>query len=98
LVLDWPPLGASGQGNLALDTDGRPGGELDLSVAGSGALIDSLARAGRLSDLEAVLARAAFAVLAAPQGGVGGLKVAAVLRDGGLYLGPLRIAGLPSLR
>ena len=98
LILNWPPIGASGNGRLSLDATGRPSGEFDVTIAGYGAIIEAMTRAGRLSDLEATMAQAVFAVLAAPQGNSGGIELAASLRDGGLYLGPLRLADLPILK
>jgi len=98
LKLVWGPLKLEAQGNLKLDAQGRPEGQLDATLSDHPPLLDALVKAGTITRREASLAFAGMELLSAFQGQTPGhLRAPLIARDGLLYLGPLALAPLKPL-
>jgi hypothetical protein len=90
LTLVWGDLSMSGQGTLVLDDSLRPEGRISTRVRGLPETLDRLAKAGAINRGAAAAIK--FALLAlAGVGANGEMLVPVTLRDGSLYLGPVRL-------
>ena len=90
LILVWGALSLNGQGTLVLDRELRPEGRITTRVRGLPKTLDRLAEVGVIK--QNVAATIKFALLAlAGVGGNGEMVVPVILRDGSLYLGPVRL-------
>ena len=99
--LNWGQIEIRGAGTARLDPNLQAEVRLDTQMRGWDALIDALTMQGQLKFTEALLAKAALALLAKPadDGGPPALRVAISVRDGNrVYLGPVRIWRLPPLQ
>jgi hypothetical protein len=95
LQLDWAPLALEGDGRLTLDSQLRPQGELQLSVAGLGKTLDRFAEAGHLDPQ--VVSYAKLAIGALGRTGADGrtrIELPVRFRAGRLYLGPVPLLPL----
>lgn len=93
--LVWGPARLEGEGDLTLDAQARPDGRLSVTLFEPEALVDALI-AGRLisSDQGEALRLAA---LMAPRRD-GGVALPFRLQNGGVFLGPARLADAPPVR
>jgi hypothetical protein len=90
LTLVWGELALSGQGTLVLDQALRPEGRISARVRGLPKTLDRLADAGVIKRNVATTIK--FGLLAlAGAGSNGEMVVPVTLRDGSLYLGPVRL-------
>lgn len=100
LALDWPPLDVLGEGTLALDDFMQPEGALTARVRGFFEAVDSLAAQGVVRRRDASMARIVLGVLARQpaDGGAAELRVPVTLQEQMLYVGPMPLLALPTLR
>ncbi|SDH36099.1 DUF2125 domain-containing protein [Roseospirillum parvum] len=100
LSLDWPPLDVLTEGTLALDDFMQPEGALTARVRGFFEAVDSLAARGVVRSRDASMARIVLGVLAKrpPGGGPPELKVPVTLQQQMLYVGPMPLLALPTIR
>jgi len=87
------------KGTVALTADLQLEGAFSGRIDGMDAAIDAVVQKGGLSGKKEALLRSSLAVLARPSGVVGGAPpiVPFSMQDGGLFLGPVRIADIPTL-
>ncbi|TRO92666.1 DUF2125 domain-containing protein [Glycocaulis profundi] len=85
----WGPARLEGSGSLGLDAQRRPEGRIQLTVFDVEALIQALAASGTLSSDETTAMRLAAAIAPRSEGGI---VLPFRASDGGIYLGPVRIA------
>jgi hypothetical protein len=98
IALDWDGLRLEGDGSLAVDRQLRPLGAMSGKIYGAAKGIDALQDAGRMTDKEAIAAKAALALLEQPDGdGKKHLTVPLSAQDGRLFLGPVPLFSLPSM-
>lgn len=96
--LEWPPMALEAQGTLALDPAGQPLASLSTRMRGFGPLMDRLADAGALPADTANAAKMVLLLMAKPDAkGRPSVPVPVTLQDGGLYLGPARVASVAPL-
>lgn len=98
LLLDWPPLRLEASGTIRLDAGLRPVGTLDTSVSGFEPILDALAQQGVLPRDQMTMMKLLLGRMAAPgPDGRPTLRLPLAARDGALFLGPVRLRGLPAL-
>lgn len=99
LQANWGALDVRVVGTLALDDQLRPLAALTADIRGFAEALDGLESLGLISRTAATTGRVALGLIAKPStdGTLPVLTVPLTARDGGLYLGPLRLARLPSL-
>jgi hypothetical protein len=96
--LEWAPMAMEAQGTLALDPAGQPLASLAAKVRGFGPLMDRLAEAGTVPANTAAAAKTVLLMMSRPDAkGRPSVPVPVSLQDGGLFLGPARVAQLPPL-
>lgn len=98
LRLEWGPLGLAAAGRLGLDAALRPTGRVDARLAGFEETIDMLAVDGNVAERTAQTLKSVLGFVATT-GADGRRQVSAplVFREGGLLVGPVRLADLPSV-
>jgi len=97
-ALEWGPIEMTGQGEVKLDSLGRPEGRFRTSVGNLDGLIDALVSAGIVSQQSARLAFAGMAALSSLQGEENGrVRLPVAMKDGVLFLGPVAAARLEPL-
>ncbi|MCE7999190.1 MAG: DUF2125 domain-containing protein [Rhodobiaceae bacterium] len=97
-ALEWGPLEMTGQGEVKLDSLGRPEGRFRTSVGNLDGLIDALVSAGIVSQQSARLAFAGMVALSSMQGEeTGRVRLPVAMKDGVLFLGPIAAARLEPL-
>ncbi len=94
IEMEWAPLGLTASGELSLDPQFRPQGLLRARVAGLGELIARLGELGQLSKDQVTLTQAAIAAFSSQRDARGraAVDLPISLREGYLFLGPLRLA------
>jgi len=98
LTLDWPPLGLSGKGTLALDRDMQPILASTCTLRGLFDAIDALTRAGTVRAKDAGLAKIVLGLLTRPAAdGVPELTVPLTVQTHTLYVGPAALLKIPPL-
>lgn len=99
LMLAWGPLQVSAQGDLKLDDRMQPAGRLNAEITGIDRTLDRLSEAGLMRPNDAAMAKAAAGLLGqrATPDSAPVIRAPLVMRDGWLYLGPIRLAPLPRL-
>lgn len=99
LRLHWGALGARGTGTLALDRDLQPIGAFSGAIEGYGEILTALVKSGRLHAQEAGLARLALTILAkAGPDGRPEIATSFRIKDGEMYLGPVKLGPVPRIR
>jgi hypothetical protein len=98
VVLDWAPMMLDADGTLALDPYGQPLAALSARVRGFPALMDRLSAAGLLDPGAATAAKLMLSLMAKPdRQGRPAVPVPVTVQDGGVWMGPARIATMPHL-
>lgn len=98
LQIKWGPLDLWAQGNLALDSQARPTGNLDAEIRDYPALVQALVNQGIIRAQDAKIAQLGLGLVAQMQGkNDGAIAVPVVLKEGKLFLGPLLVARLDPL-
>lgn len=98
VALDWAPMGLEGSGTAALDPAGQPLVALSTRIRGFDALMDRLTTTGMLEAGAARTLKTILGLMAKPDShGRSAIAAPLTLQEGGLYLGPARIAVLPAL-
>jgi len=96
--LEWGPIEMTGQGEVKLDSLGRPEGRFQTSVGNLDGLIDALVGADVVSQQSARLAFAGMVALSSMQGEEAGrVRLPVAMKDGVLFLGPVAAARLEPL-
>lgn len=94
VVLEWGAINLTGAGDISLDPLLQPRGRVSLTVINPEALADALVEGGFVTgDSERALR---LAVQIAPRTD-NGVSIPLVLRDGGVFLGPIRVGHIGSL-
>ena len=96
----WGPLGIESSGTIALDGAMRPIAALTADIIGYGDVIDALIMSNMIPLGDAFIAKVAFNMLAEKpeDGGPPVLRsVPVTAQDGTLFVGPVKVAELPSL-
>lgn len=98
LALDWSPMALEADGTLALDPRGQPLAALSARVRGFPELMDRLAAAGTLDPGAAAAAKMMLSLMAKPdRAGRPAVPVPVTVQDGGVWLGPARVAWMPPI-
>ncbi|MFA6280297.1 MAG: DUF2125 domain-containing protein [Bdellovibrionales bacterium] len=99
LDLRWGSMELVAKGTMALTADLQPEGAFSGRVDGLEEAVDKFTSQGELTRKDEALLRSSLSVLARPSGMVGGTSpiVPLSLQNGGVFLGPVRIATLPKL-
>ncbi|HLN25576.1 MAG TPA: DUF2125 domain-containing protein [Patescibacteria group bacterium] len=98
LSLDWPPLGLSGKGTLALDRDMQPILASTCTLRGLFEAIDTLTRAGTVRAKDAGLAKIVLGLLSRPAAdGVQELTVPLTVQNRTLFVGPAGLLKIPQM-
>ncbi|MEQ8267063.1 MAG: DUF2125 domain-containing protein [Parvibaculum sp.] len=98
LIVKWGPLDLSAQGDLRLDAQHRPEGQLNAKVSDFEGLLDAMVRDGFVEEREARVALAGLVLVSQFQGNrTDEVRVPVIMQGGLLYLGPLAIAKLEPL-
>ncbi len=96
----WGPLGIETTGTISLDGEMRPIAALTADIIGYGDVIDALIMSNMIPLGDAFLAKVAFNVIAdRPDDGSPPVlrSVPVTAQDGGLFVGPVTVAKMPSL-
>ena len=98
LVVDWPPVTATGSGTIALDRALQPEGAFTATFHGFLEVIDMLVAGGRMQPREASIARGALALLATTpaEGAPPELKLSITVQDRKAYAGPVTLMEMPT--
>ncbi|MDJ0946106.1 MAG: DUF2125 domain-containing protein [Kiloniellales bacterium] len=93
LELRWGPLQLEAEGQLALDRELRPTGQLTSNLRGGADLVDHLAERKMIAERAAGALKLAFFALSrsAEDGGPPVVELPVNLKDGLLYLGPVAL-------
>jgi|GEM_PF-5742621 len=93
-TVTWGETSATGTGKLAIAPDRTPDGRFDTTLKGHDAIIDGLIRQGLVAEnLEGTL-KAAMSLLSLTSGAEPGhIRLPVIIRQGDVYLGPVRITG-----
>ncbi|MBR9971866.1 DUF2125 domain-containing protein [Magnetospirillum sulfuroxidans] len=98
VALDWPPMGLEGNGTAALDPNGQPLIALSTQMRGFDALMDRLGQSGAIDPAVARTTKTILALMAKPDArGRPAIPAPITVQEGGLYLGPARIAAFPAI-
>ncbi len=99
LQAHWGVLDLRAVGTATLDDQLRPLAAFTADIRGFAEALDALASMGLVSNVAAATGRAAMSLIAKPSsnGAPAVLTVPLTAQDGGLFLGPLKLARLPSL-
>lgn len=94
VAIEWAPLGLTASGELTLDPQLRPEGLLKARIAGLGELIGRMGEQGRLSKDQVAITQAAIAAFSSQRDARGraAVDLPISLREGYLFVGPLRLA------
>jgi hypothetical protein len=95
--LAWGKLALDAKGTVALDADLQPVGALTATIRDYGEIIDALVATGNLKAGDAALVKLGLGFLAKPApDGQYQLDAPLTLQNGQVYLGPVRLARMPS--
>lgn len=98
MVLDWAPMMLDADGTVALDPRGQPLAALSARVRGFPELMDRLSASGALDPGAATAAKLLLSLMAKPdRQGRPAVPVPITVQDGGVWMGPARIATMPHL-
>ena len=99
LQVVWGALDFRAVGTVALDDELRPLAAMTADIRGFVAALQALAAAGMISSTAARTGSVALSLIATPSsdGSPSILTVPLTAQDGGLFLGPVRLARLPIL-
>ena len=89
--LSWGPARVTGDGDFTLDSLARPDGRLSLHITDPDTLADALVLGGLVPEENEQALR--LAAMLAPRG-PDGVSLPFRIRDGGVYLGPVRLGGI----
>ena len=89
--LEWGPAQLSGEGDLTLDRQARPDGRISLRIADPDALTEALIEGEVIAAANGEALR--LATMLAPRSS-DGVSLPFTLRDGAIYLGPVRLGSL----
>ncbi len=96
-ALVWGKLALDAKGTVALDAALQPLGALTATIRGYGEIIDALVATGDLKAGDAALVNVGLGLLAKPApDGQYQLDAPLTLQNGQAYLGPVRLARMPS--
>lgn len=90
--LQWGPADLTAVGEFTVDDYARPDGRLSLRVTDPDTLSEALVEAGLIPEQNREALR--VAAMMAPRGPEG-VSLPFRIRDGGVYLGPARLGGVP---
>ena len=94
--LAWATLSLNAEGTLALDRELQPMGVLTARIIGFRETVDRLTANGIIRPRQAMTAKIVLGLLA--RGSPPEIKAPISAQDGGLYIGPVRLMGLPKVR
>lgn len=98
LIVKWGPLDLYANGELTLDAQHRPEGELGARITDFEGLLEAMVKDGVVQEREARIALAGLVLVSQFQGNkTDEVSLPVVMREGKLYLGPLAIAELEPL-
>jgi hypothetical protein len=98
LAVDWPPLGLSGNGTLALDRDMQPILASSCAIRGLFDALDGLVRASLIKDQDARVIKLVLGLLSRRAAdGVQELTVPVTVENRTLYVGPAALLKVPAL-
>ena len=97
LSFDSPELGGDAAGTVNLTAAGLVEGALDARLTKIDAFIDALERRGVIDANQKQILRGAAGIFASVSEGRPTVRLAVRVRDGEIYLGPVRVATLPPL-
>lgn len=96
-ALAWGKLAVDAKGTVALDAALQPVGALTAAIRGYGEIIDALVAAGNLKAGDAAMVKVGLGLLAKPASdGQYQLDAPLTLQNGQVYLGPVRLARMPT--
>lgn len=91
---DWGPASATFSGKLAVDAAGVADGRFDTRLEGTEAIVAGLVREGLIDPSVEGPLKAALAFMSAASGDAGGgIRAPVIVRQGRVYLGPVRVSG-----
>ena len=89
---DWGPAGASFSGRLDIDGAGTANGRFDTRLTGTEAIVAALVREGLIDPSTEGPVKAALSFMSAASGDAGGgIRAPVTIRNGTVYLGPVRV-------
>lgn len=98
LSLDWPPLGLTGKGTVALDRNMQPMLASSCTIRGLFDAVDSLSRAGTIRAKDAGMAKLVLGLLMKPGAdGTKELTVPVGVQDRTLSVGPVPLMKVPEV-
>lgn len=98
LALEWAPIGLEGSGTVALDPQGQPLAAFSTKVSGLVPFMDRLQETGTLSANAATSAKLMLSVLSrSDHRGRSTVELPMTIQDGGVMLGPVRVAAFPPI-
>jgi hypothetical protein len=98
LAVEWPPLGLSGNGTLALDRDMQPMLASSCAIRGLFDAIDGLVRSGAVKTQDARVVKLVLGLMVKPGAtGVPEVTVPVTVENRTLYVGPAALLKLPTL-
>ncbi len=100
LYLSWGPLEMEAGGTLALDGQLQPMGALTATIRGFAETIDILVAKGKIKASDGATAKIVLGLLAKKPGGGGEpeLTVPLTVQNGRLYVGPVGLLRVPTVR
>lgn len=98
LAVKWGPLDLYASGEVSLDAQHRPEGQLDARITDFEGLLDAMVKDGLVEEREARIALAGLVLVSQFQGSKSNeIRMPVIMREGKLYLGPLAVAKLEPL-
>lgn len=100
LGVAWGPLSVGTKGTVALDGGLQPVATLTAGITGFQQAVDALVAGGTVRAKDAAMVKVAFAVLTGKSEATGSQPVTAdiAVRNGAVFLGPIRLMKLPPVR
>lgn len=90
-------LKLTGDGYLNLDPKLQPAGLITVTVSGLDDLLNELVQNGTMGEKQALMAQSLINLMSQkdPETGVNAITTGIRIQEGGVFLGPLRVASLP---
>jgi len=99
MAVAWDDYGIQGEGKMGVDTRSRPKGKIDLQIFGHSQIINRLVSAGVIEREAGQMVNGALTLLALTgQNDQGSINVPLEFKNGGIFLGPARIADTSPIR
>lgn len=97
LGIDWGSLEVRGNGTLSLDSEMQPLGSVRADIRGADETLSKVER--RLPPAHVATARTILAMLSRPAEGGGApvVRATGTIHNGGLYVGPFKVARIPPI-